>query len=81
MNVQRFMLSATAGIRAIPVNHPDIGIGWRPTECDGNALTRRTNGDVAVPVTFAAPCRFDSEIVGMQCEIAGEPREELTLYA
>jgi hypothetical protein len=76
------MLSSTAGIRAIPIDHPDLATGWWDTEHDGNSMTRWTNGDAAIAVTCNSPCRFEVEVGGtMDYALVAERPEVLTLCA
>ncbi len=82
VKVQRMTLSSMAGIRTIPIDHPDLGIGWWDTERDDNTLARWTNGDAAIAISCDTPCRFEVEVGGtMDYDVAVEPQEALTLCA
>jgi hypothetical protein len=80
--VQRIVLSSKAGIRTIPIDHPDLGTGWWHSEHDGNTIAHWTNGDATIAVTSNMPCRFKIEVGGtMDYEMAPELPEALTLCA
>jgi hypothetical protein len=82
VKVQRLMLSTAAGIRSIPIDHPDLGTGWWGTEQDGNTMTRWTNGDAAIAISCDKPSRFEVEVGGtMNYEVAAELPEVVTLCA
>jgi hypothetical protein len=82
VKVQRMILSSTAGIRTIPIDHPDLCNGWWDTEHDGNAMMRWTNGAAAIAITSSTPCRFEVEVGGtMDYQVAEELQEVLTLCA
>jgi hypothetical protein len=82
VKVLRMTLSTPAGVRTIPIDHPDLGLGWWDTERDGGSMGRWTNGDAAIAITSATPCRFEIEVGGtMDYEAAGELQEVLTLCA
>ncbi len=78
----RITVSTANGSRTIPIDHPDLGLGWWDTENDGGTLARWTNGDAAVAITSDMPCRFEVEVGGtMEYEVAAEPQGVLSLCA
>lgn len=82
VKVQRMTVATMAEIRTIPIDHPDLGVGWWGTEHDGNTIARWTNGDAAVAITTDTACRFEIEVGGtMEYAVAAEPQEALTLCA
>jgi hypothetical protein len=82
VKVTRMTMTSMAGIRTIPIDHPDLGLGWWDTEQDGNTLARWTNGAAAIAVSCDTPCRFEVEVGGMMdYAVEAELQEALTLCA
>jgi len=82
VKVQRMTLATAAGTRTIPIDHPDLGVGWWDAEHDGSSIARWTNGDAAIAITSDVPCRFEVEVgATMDYTVAAELPELLTLCA
>ncbi|MEO9188866.1 MAG: hypothetical protein ABI224_02520, partial [Acetobacteraceae bacterium] len=49
VRVSRIVLHGADGPRVIPLDHPGLGRGWWDDETGGNARSRWTDGDAALP--------------------------------
>ena len=54
VRVARMVLRSADGVHEIPVDHPDLALGWWAIERDGQALRRWTDGEAVLPLPAAA---------------------------
>jgi hypothetical protein len=50
VRVARLVLRGADDLREIPVDHPDLTIGWWAVERDGQIISRWTNGEAVLPL-------------------------------
>jgi hypothetical protein len=62
--IQHLTLTTASYTRTIPVDHPALGAGWWDVERDAGAMWRWTDGDAAIEIASAGPCRLEIEVVG-----------------
>ncbi|HEY4173296.1 MAG TPA: Hint domain-containing protein, partial [Rhodopila sp.] len=78
--IRQLTLTTASDTRTIPVDDAAIGSGWWDVERDDQATWRWTDGDAAIAIASAGPCRLDIEIAGT-ATFARRPVVTLTTQA